>query len=363
MDAVHAHAILSVGRDLDRREIRDHVRREVLFRIAHLVHELLRHAVHIDATAGARVLRDHERAILLHLDDREADVLEVRDGAPVVRAISAGRLRAALHDVSRDDPRRQSVPVIGGPPELVHQRREDQGCVGAAASDDDIRAARERLDDRRRADVRVGRQHAVAHRCERGAGLHVRHLVAGGDELVDAREEIVARHDAHAEFLVVRRAARHLEQGIGAAARIHAARVRDYAHAAVEHRREHALHLRDEVARVSGQRIALHLLLQDRHSHLGQIVEHEIVDRPALDLPARSFEPVTPEPLSSGDADDATHAFTLSCAGRLNAPRWGPRLCNEARSAKASTSRVSSGYTIASMNPRAPAKRASSCWS
>jgi hypothetical protein len=73
-------------------------------RVAHLVHELLGHRVRRDAPPGAGVLRDDERAVRRRLDDRVADVGEVRDVAPVVEAVAARALRAALDDVPGDDP-------------------------------------------------------------------------------------------------------------------------------------------------------------------------------------------------------------------------------------------------------------------
>ena len=53
--------------------------------------------------------------------------------------------------------------------------------------------------------------------------------------------------------------------------------------------------------------VARTLLLHDRHGDLGQVVEHQVVDRAALHLPPGSVELVAPEPLPTGDADLVSH--------------------------------------------------------
>src|SRR5437588_56866 len=62
----------------------------------------------------------------------------------------------------------------------------------------------------------------------------------------------------------------------------------------------------------------------------------------------------------SGQGDAAAIAGH-EALGRTKAPRWGPGNSVVASSRKARTSRVSSGGTMASTKPRAPANRASSC--
>ena len=67
------------------------------------------------AAAGARMLGDDERAVGAGLDDRIADVGEVGNLPPVVQAVAAGALRAALDDVAGDDAGGEAVPVVGAP--------------------------------------------------------------------------------------------------------------------------------------------------------------------------------------------------------------------------------------------------------
>src|SRR5690606_20221411 len=64
-----------------------------------------------------------------------------------------------------------------------------------------------------------------------------------------------------------------------------------------------ALHLGNAVARIPQFGIARVLLLQARHRHFCQVVEHQVVDLATLDLTDRSLDPVAPESLPCGDSD------------------------------------------------------------
>ena len=305
------------------------VGRDVRVRVAHLVDELLRHRRHRDPAAGVGMLVDHERSVVVAFDDRIADVGEIGNRLPVVEAVAARALRAALDDVAGDDAGGEAVPVVGLPAELVAERRHRERRIGRPAGDDDVGALRERLDDRHGPDVGVRRQHAVADRRERLAGLHVRERMSRRDELVESRQEVVARDDADPHGLGDAVLLRDLANGGRARRRIHAAGIGDHAHASRRDGRQHALDRADEIARVPHLGIALLLLLQNAHRDFGEVVEHEVVDLPALHLAPRRLEPVAPESLSRRDADHASvrtvraHASS-KCAGRTNAPKCGP---------------------------------------
>src|SRR5439155_292624 len=64
---------------------------------------------------------------------------------------------------------------------------------------------------------------------------------------------------------------------------------------------------RYKIARVTGLGVARALLLHDRHRYLSQIVEHEVVDRPVLDLPHWRVKQITPESLARRDANLLFH--------------------------------------------------------
>ena len=113
--------------------------------------------------AGAGVLGDDERAVLVHLGDGEAerprpvDLLEEA-------VVAAGGLRAALDDVAGGDGAREPVPVVARPAEAPRRRADHQRRVGDAPGDDDVGAARERLGDAPAAEVGVGGQRTCGRR-------------------------------------------------------------------------------------------------------------------------------------------------------------------------------------------------------
>src|SRR5262252_6904669 len=120
--AGNADAVFAGLLQPDRSEIGDAVRRDVIFRIAHLVHQLLSNAGYCDSPAGSRVFCDHEGSVLAGLDNRVADVPEIGDRLPIDLAIAARRLRAAFDDVTGDRPGGDLVPVVESPAEFVDHR-------------------------------------------------------------------------------------------------------------------------------------------------------------------------------------------------------------------------------------------------
>jgi hypothetical protein len=280
-------------------------------RVAHLVDELLLDDRGRDAAARALVLRDDDHAVLASLGDRIAHVREIGDRLPIDHAVTARRLRAALDRVARDGTSGEQVPVVTPPPELVDHRCERQPRVGATPRHDDARTAPERLDDRPRAEVDVRALYAIAHTRERLARVHVSQLDAAGHEVVEAVHDVVAAHDTDACASCEAELARDLYDGAAARRGVHAARVRDHLDVALDARRKDPLHQRHEVRSIALLGIARPQLLHDRHRDLGQIVEHEVVDRSALDLPHGRFEHVAPEPLTARDSDRLHRALKI----------------------------------------------------
>ena len=180
---------------------------------------------------------------------------------------------------------------------------------------------------------------------DRLAGIHVAHLVALGEELVDAPEHVVAQD--HRDFQP-RRQPHHFAR---AGHRIHAAGIGDHLDAALAQTRRNARHQRRKIARIAQLRVGLLLLLQNRHGDLGEIIERQVIDGPLLHQAHRRFQPVAPEALAVGDAN---HNVTSS--GRTR----GLWFCRHASSANVRTSRESTGSITASQWPRAAAYRASS---
>ena len=207
--------------------------------------------------------------------------------------------------MSGNDARRHLVPIVRRPFELVTQRRHRERGVGAASRDHNVCAAFQRFDNWCRADVRVGRQHAIANRRQRLARVHVREFVSGGEQFVDAAQQVVACDNANLELAAQPHLFGSSEYGGGTRLRIYTARIRNHLHSLVHDRRKHTLHRADEIARVTHFRVALLLLLQNRHRDFGEIVEHQIIDVSTFDLTTWCFQPIAPEALPAGDSYNA----------------------------------------------------------
>jgi len=54
------------------------------------------------------------------------------------------------------------------------------------------------------------------------------------------------------------------------------------------------------------------LLLQDRHRNLGQVVEHQVIDRPLADLIDRRGQEVAPKALTASHANNILHRILLT---------------------------------------------------
>ena len=129
--------------------------------------------------------------------------------------------------------------------------------------------------------------------------------MSGRHQFVEARQNVVPRHDANTDLAAYAVPGRRVEQRLGARHRIHAAGIGDHFHAAFGDGRKHTLHRADEVPRVPHARIAFLLLLQNRHRDFGEVVKHEIIDLTTFHLTARRFQPIAPESLTAGDAHHA----------------------------------------------------------
>jgi hypothetical protein len=93
--------------------------------------------------------------------------------------------------VAGDHTAGQSVPVVAGPAVVPRRRAARDGGVGGAPGHDDVRPAVQRLDDAPAPEVGVGADEP-ARVADRLAGLEVRQVDAGGDELVESGQQVVA---------------------------------------------------------------------------------------------------------------------------------------------------------------------------
>src|SRR6185369_7642291 len=145
LDTKHAHAIATIVFQMDRREISDAIRCEVLVRIAHFVNQLLFDTRNDDPATSALVLRDHKRPIRRRFNNRKSDVSKVWNAAPLVLAVTTRGLCATLDDVTRDRSRRKTIPIVVCPAKLMNQRRERQTSICRSTRDNDLRALVQRL--------------------------------------------------------------------------------------------------------------------------------------------------------------------------------------------------------------------------
>src|SRR6185369_8352304 len=93
-----------------------------------LVEELRRDGPDRHEAAGPGGLGHDERAVGVHLREREPDAGDVRYLVEE-RVVAARALRAALEDVAGDDPGREAVPVVARPAELPRRGAEGERGV------------------------------------------------------------------------------------------------------------------------------------------------------------------------------------------------------------------------------------------
>ena len=257
----------------DAREVGDDVRGEVAARVVQLVQQLLLARRRGHRAAGAVDLGDDERAIGLDLGDRKAEPRQRRHiFVPGVGEVAAGDLAGALEQVPGDGDPAEHRPVVHREPELVDDRRREQRRIRDAAGDHDVGAARQRLDDRRGAEVGARGHQAVAER-RRGRAELVEHELPGAH----ACQHVVPgdRGDAQRPQAGPARDLGHLG---GGRHRVRRAHVGDDLDALRGADRQHGLHALLEQRVVALRWVGHARLLRDRDRALGEALEREVLD-------------------------------------------------------------------------------------
>ena len=204
----------------------------------------------------------------------------------------------------------QPVVVVGAPVELVHQGAQRHGAVDATAGDHDLRALIQGLLHRQGAQVGVGGQQPVRQR--RSALQFGNALAAQG---ADQRHHVVALDHRDPDRDALLRGQRGNRPGAGLG--IHAAGVADDADALGNDVAQHGLHRHgDEVGRVAQLGVLAACRGQDRHGELGQVVEHQIVDRAVRDQLRRANAAVAPEARGPAYPHRAGHQRPFHCGLR-----------------------------------------------
>src|SRR5476651_808361 len=106
---------------------------------------------------------------------------------------------------------------------MDHGGQRERG-IGRAAGDDHICARGQSLSQRECADIGVGAEDAIANGGDGFAGIHIAHFVTLGNELIEAREDIVAQYHRHLQ------AGREAHHFAGAGHGVYAAGIGDHFH-------------------------------------------------------------------------------------------------------------------------------------
>ncbi len=215
--------------------------------------------------------------------------------------IAPACLSGAFEQMPDGQPLREPVPVVPAPVELVHDRAERERGIGDTAGDYDIGAAPERLRDRLRAQIGAGKQQALAHRRDVGAGVHMRQRLAARLQLVESIRDRVARHRGNLRFPPI--FAERAGDRFARALRIEAAGIHHEFHAVLGGERPQLGQHRHGIARVAGGRVLLPILLQDREGELGEVVGRDVVDAAALDRGANRAPGIAVEAQPGADTD------------------------------------------------------------
>src|SRR5262245_21846544 len=165
--------------------------------------------------------------------------------------------------------------------------------------------------DRSRSEIDVRARHPIANHRERLAGVHVLQFDALRDQLVEPVHNVVARDDADFDLACEAQLFDDLGESGDAGLRIDAAGVGHDLDVVGQAFRQDAPDDVEEIARVTGVRVARPLLLHNGHRDLGQVIERQIIDRAALDQLNRGVEPISPETLSVFDSY-CFHSYALS---------------------------------------------------
>lgn len=309
--AENAHAVRAGVFELNGREIGDNIRRDVGLRVAHFVEKLFFDTLHVNTPAGAVVFGDDELAARPGLNDRKADASHVGDRVPLELAVAARGLSPAFDDVAGDRSGRDQVPLIELPAKFVHQRSKRQARIGQPAADDDACTAIKSLNQAAGTEIDVRRLNLVANGRERLAGVHVGDLNAAFGKFIKPRKNVIAGDHADLELAAEPELAGRFADRLGTAFDVDPAGVRKHLDVLLDAIGQYLAHQRDKVAGIAGVRVALPLLLNDRHRHLGEVIEHKVVDRPAADLIHRCRKHVTPKTLSASNSDLLFHKRLL----------------------------------------------------
>ena len=138
------------------------------------------------------MLTDGRRSVDGHLGPRETHPAHARHLGEE-RVVAAGGLGAALDDVAGYHGSGQGVPVVTGPAVVPRRWAANDGRVGGSTGHHDVGTPVQGVDYAPAAEVGVG-AHEAARVGQRLAGHHVGKVHAGGQQVVEAFQQVVAGH-------------------------------------------------------------------------------------------------------------------------------------------------------------------------
>ena len=221
--------------------------------------------------------------------------------------------------MARHRPGCETIPVVPGPPELVDEGPEGESGVGRAAGDDDVGAGAERLGDRPGPEIGVGGDDAIADGAEGPTVVQVRQGDPRRQQLIQAREQVVAADDAERGRHALRPA--RLGDPIAAGGDVHASRIRHHPDPALHQDRQEGTQHLHEVVGVPEVGVPCPLPLEDHHGDLGEEVEGHVVDGIAANPAGEGLGIVPPVAARVGNPHHLPHPTNRMPSARSPARR------------------------------------------
>ena len=223
----------------------------------------------------------------LNLGQREAHVLQPWNVDEArVGDVAPAHLGRALEQVTHDHALPETLPVVGPPAEMVHERREEQCRVGHPPRDHHIGARLQRGQQRIRAQIGIGRDQAAVQAAHRLVGIQQGHVV-----FTHPGQYVVARHHGHAKAGQPE-LARDIQHRLAGGERIRRAHVGDDRDALPGAGGQHGAHALLQQRVVPLPWIAAAPQLGQGNRALGQAFEHQRIQSAALGQVLRGVDAV-----------------------------------------------------------------------
>ncbi len=193
----------------------------------------------------------------------------------------------------------------------MNHRPEREARVRSATRDDDLPALIERLSYRPPAEIDVRACDSRPDRRERLSRVQVFERDASLDVIVEAVHYVVARDYADLHATAEACAPRNIDYRVAARFGVDAARVRHNFDVALDKLRQNLFDHLHEIASVTRARVARALFLHDRHGYLRQIIEGQVIDRPAPHKLDGGVKRIAPESLPVSNPDSFHNLLNL----------------------------------------------------